>query len=97
LRALQISAPKQDVQIVTDSQYSINCVTVWYKNWIKNNWNTKSGPVKNRDLVEAILAKIDERTKRGAKTRFQWVKGHSTHPGNIQADRLAVMGSQMPR
>lgn len=97
LRALQISAPNQDVQILTDSQYSINCVTVWYKNWLKNSWKTKSGPVKNRDLVEAIRARIDERTKRGAKTTFEWVRGHDTNASNIEADHLAVMGSQLER
>nr|URM62132.1 ribonuclease H [Mimivirus sp.] len=29
------------LNIFTDSQYSINCITKWVPAWIKNNWKTK--------------------------------------------------------
>lgn len=63
-------------------------------NWQKNGWKTKDGPVKNKDLVEAIRAKIDERTEAGTKTFFQWVKGHAADAGNVAADELAVNGAR---
>lgn len=50
-------------------------------------------PVENRDLVEAILAKIDERESLGVKTIFEWVKGHNQDPGNEAADKLAISGA----
>lgn len=31
------------LQIVTDSMYTINCISVWAENWIKNNWCKKDG------------------------------------------------------
>ena len=44
-----------NILIYTDSQYSINCITKWVKNWIKNNWQDKKNkPVKNKDLIESI-------------------------------------------
>lgn len=50
-------------------------------------------PVENRDLVEAILAKIEERESLGVKTLFEWVKGHNRDPGNEAADQLAIDGA----
>ncbi|KAJ2898767.1 hypothetical protein MKZ38_003677 [Zalerion maritima] len=92
LRALQSVALDGRVVIYSDSQYSIKCVTEWFQSWRKNNWMTKAGPVKNRDLVESILDLLEIRAKEGGHTKFQWVKGHSNNPGNVAADRLAVQG-----
>lgn len=95
LRALEISPTNCEVHIVTDSQYSINCVTVWCKNWERNNWQTSTKqPVMNKDLIQAVLARIRDRDALGAATRFSWIKGHSNDPGNEAADRLAVLGAQ---
>jgi ribonuclease HI len=47
--------------------------------------------------VVKIRERIDERVRRGAKTEFLWVKGHSEDEGNIGADLLAVQGSRMER
>jgi ribonuclease HI len=71
---------------------------VWFQKWESNDWKTANGKsVDNRDLVEPILERIRERLQAGAKTVFQWVKGHSTDPGNIAADQLAVQGAEMGR
>ena len=86
------------MDIVTDSSYSINCSTVWYRNWAKNGWKTSvGGPVLNKDLVVAIREQMDQREARGVKTGFQWIKGHSNDPGNTAADRLAVAGASQRR
>ncbi|OQE26508.1 hypothetical protein PENSTE_c005G04028 [Penicillium steckii] len=95
LRAIDIAPRHRDVTVVTDSRYAIDCVTVWYKNWQRNNWVTKDGkPVENKDLVESILVNIEERKQLKVKTLFEWVKGHAKDPGNEAADRLAVSGAQ---
>ncbi|KAI1093796.1 RnaseH-domain-containing protein [Rostrohypoxylon terebratum] len=94
LRALESVPVSEKMRIFSDSKYSISCVTEWYVNWQKNGWKTKDGPVKNKDLVEAVRAKIDARTEAGTKTYFQWVKGHATEAGNVAADELAVKGAR---
>jgi ribonuclease HI len=95
LRAVDIAPRHRDVTIVTDSRYSIDCVTVWFINWRRNNWMTKDKkPVENRDLIESILVKIEERNELKVKTLFEWIKGHNKDPGNEAADQLAVYGAQ---
>lgn len=96
LRALEIAPPYQPVRIVTDSQYSINCVTVWSRSWERKGWKTATGEdVKNQDLVKAIRERVNEREEAGTETAFEWVKGHAKNVGNEAADRLAVAGSSM--
>lgn len=95
LRTLEVVSTSQNLQILTDSQYSINCVTKWCISWEKNGWkNAKKQDVENQDLIRDILSRIRERTRLGTSTDFTWVKGHSENPGNEAADMLAVAGSQ---
>lgn len=95
LRALEIVPRNRDVSIITDSRYAIDCVTLWYINWRKNGWKNSSGkPVENKDLVENILAKIEERDSLKVQTAFEWIKGHANHLGNVEADKLAVNGAR---
>ena len=81
--------------LITDSNYSINCLTTWFINWRSNGWKNAAGKaVENKDLIENILAKIEERERLGVKTSFEWIKGHSNDEGNTQADKLAVDGAR---
>lgn len=98
LRAVQRVSVDQDIEIVTDSKYSLSCVTEWYKGWEKKGWKTTgNADVKNRDLIQAIRSKIDDREASGTKTSFRWVKGHNATHGNVEADKLAVRGASLPR
>jgi ribonuclease HI len=98
LRALDIAPRHREVTIYTDSKYSIDCVTNWYRNWEKNGWvNSKGKPVENKDLVADIRERIVEREQLGKVTYFVWVKGHAQNEGNIAADRLAVEGARGAR
>ncbi|KAG9246111.1 ribonuclease-like protein H [Calycina marina] len=95
LRALEIVPLKDNIRIITDSNYSINCVTVWYKSWAKNGWqNSKHQDVMNQDIIRSIRALIERRDAGGAQTSFEWIKGHSNHPSNEAADKLAVAGAR---
>jgi ribonuclease HI len=47
---------KRNVVIYSDSSYSIKSLTIWCKNWIKNNWKTsKNKNVKNKDVIIETL------------------------------------------
>lgn len=71
-----------DLLILCDSQYVINCVTKWMPGWKKKAWRKSDGkPVLNVDLLKEIDAAIVGRTY-----RFEWVKGHANHPLNEAAD-----------
>jgi ribonuclease HI len=49
------SLSKYKLKIMSDSEYSINCITKWVYGWIKNGWVTKNGtPVSNSELIEQI-------------------------------------------
>ncbi|GAN08343.1 ribonuclease H1 precursor [Mucor ambiguus] len=79
------------LEIRTDSQYVINAVTVWYKNWVKKSWIASNGrEVQNRDLFEPIVNLVKNRK---ADVKFTYVPGHSGFEGNEEADRLAVAGA----
>jgi ribonuclease HI len=75
--------------IKSDSQYVINGATVWWKNWVKNDWrNSKGFPVANKELWVRLLDAM-----RGKVIKFEWVRGHSGDPGNERADELATEAS----
>ncbi|KAF1982173.1 ribonuclease H-like protein [Aulographum hederae CBS 113979] len=94
VRALDLARLDHHVCIHSDSNYAIQCVTVWFIKWRENGWQTAGKkPVENKDLVEKIVERVDERRRVGAKTEFVWVKGHANDPGNNAADGLAVQGA----
>ena len=76
------------VVLTTDSQYLRQGILQWMAGWKRNGWKTAAKkPVKNMDLWQAL----DEQVARH-EIEWRWVKGHSGHPGNEQADRLANRG-----
>jgi ribonuclease HI len=85
---------EQSVRIFSDSKYAISCVTDWAAKWEENGWRTSAGPVKNQDLVQAVLARMKLRKGQGGATEYTWVKGHAKDAGNVAADALAVRGAK---
>ncbi|MGL5434128.1 MAG: ribonuclease HI [Lachnospiraceae bacterium] len=75
------------VELYSDSKYLTDAFNQrWIDNWIANNWKRgKSGPVKNIDLWERLLA-----AKTPHQVSFHWVKGHAGHPQNERCDMLAT-------
>ena len=75
----------QSVLVLTDSSYTINGVSSWVRNWIKNSWKTSTGKaVANRDLWEQLWA-LNQRIK----PNYRHVKGHAGIPGNERVDSIA--------
>lgn len=77
-----------ELVIVSDSSYVVNCFKdEWWKGWLSRGWKTtQRKPVANRDLWEPLVNMVLSRRD----VKFEWVKGHSGHPMNEWADRLAV-------
>src|SRR3546814_2538361 len=82
LRALKRSCK---VTLFTDSVYVRDGITKWIFGWQKNGWRTADRtPVKNADLWQTLLDAARPHT-----VHWQWVTGHSGHPENERADKLA--------
>jgi len=76
------------VLVYTDSEYLRKGITEWLEQWKARGWRTAAKkPVKNEDLWRE-LAELAA----GHEIEWHWVKGHSGHPGNDRADRLANRG-----
>ena len=74
-----------NIKIVTDSKYVKNGISQWILNWKKNGWMTSAKkPVKNKELWQKLDSLVNS-----FNIEWEWVKGHSGHPGNERADQLA--------
>ncbi len=88
ISALEALRRPATVRVTTDSKYVQNGITAWIGNWKRNGWKTAAKkPVKNSDLwlrLDQLVTTHD--------VHWSWVKGHSGHPENELADRLANKG-----
>jgi ribonuclease HI len=93
IRALEALKRPCHVLLYTDSIYVRDGITKWVHNWQRNNWRTADRkPVKNAELwQDLILAAAPHRIE------WRWVKGHSGHPENDRADRLACAEAEAMR
>lgn len=76
------------VEICSDSQYAINCISVWAHGWEKKGWQKKDGEIKNLDIIQDSYA-IYQRIKDEDLT-FTHVAAHVGTEGNEIADRMAM-------
>ena len=75
----------KEIKIFTDSLYVKKGITEWIKNWKNNNWKTADKKVvKNIDLWRNLKELSESK-----KISWHWIKGHSDHPMNDLADKLA--------
>jgi ribonuclease HI len=83
LKALKKAGAR--VVIHTDSRYVMDGASKWLPGWKTRGWKTaEKKPVKNEDLWRSL----DEEMARH-DVGWVWVAGHSGHPENERADRLA--------
>ena len=88
IEALRALSEPCRVSLTTDSTYVKDGITQWLANWKRNGWKTAAKkPVKNQDLWQAL-----DRESSRHEIDWCWVKGHSGHPENERADRLANLG-----
>ncbi|BFZ59558.1 hypothetical protein YB2330_000569 [Saitoella coloradoensis] len=92
IRALERTSRSENVRIWTDSQYSIGCLTKWWRGWVAKGWTGAKGKgVENVDLIKKALELL--RRRGDGKIKFEYVRGHVGIHGNEMADQLAVNGS----
>ena len=76
-----ISKPIDIINIYSDSQYAIGCIT--------KNWSRK----KNTDLWQLFDKVYNKAKTLCSNIQFNWVKGHNINEFNNIADKLAVEAS----
>ena len=85
IRALEALKRPCTVILTTDSNYVRDGITKWIGAWRKNGWRTADRkPVKNVELWQELVKAAAPHS-----IEWHWVKGHSGHPENDRADRLA--------
>ncbi len=88
IRALEALKRPSRVRLYTDSQYVQKGISEWVHAWKRKAWRTADKkPVKNEDLWR----RLDE-LARQHQVEWHWVRGHSGHPENERADKLANKG-----
>lgn len=74
----------KQIELLTDSQYVKNGITLWISNWKRKGWRTAGGdPVKNKEYWEKL-----ENLNSRLSVEWQWVKGHAGIEGNELCDSL---------
>ena len=61
------------VQIWSDSEYSINCASVWGPKWKSRGWKKQGGDIQHLDLIRVLVEKTQAL---GFKIEYRWLKGH---------------------
>jgi len=80
---------EQSICILSDSKYSIDCITKWAKGWQAKGWTRGKGEeIKNLALVQQCYALYKTMH---TKITIRHVKGHANIEGNELADRMAVL------
>ena len=80
---------EQSICILSDSKYSIDCITKWAKGWQAKGWTRGKGEeIKNLSLVQQCYALYKTIQ---SKITIRHVKGHANIEGNELADRMAVL------
>ena len=85
IKALESLKEQCHILLTTDSNYVKDGITDWIKVWKLNGWKTANKKaVKNQELWKKLEALSEKHI-----IEWKWVKGHSGHPGNEHADKLA--------
>ena len=85
--ALHDHMDDEEITIVSDSAYLVNCFGQdWWIRWQRNKWLKSDGiTVANRDIWEPLIDLVQEH----GHVRFEWVRGHSGVHGNEKVDAIA--------
>ena len=79
----------KSICILSDSKYSIDCITKWAKGWQAKGWKRGKGEeIKNLALVQQCYALYKTIQ---TKITIRHVKGHANIEGNELSDRMAVL------
>jgi len=85
LKALKETGRPYTIKILSDSQYLINGMNTWLSSWKRKGWRGAKGPVKNRELWEAL-----DKLNQLHNIEWIWIKGHASNEHNNRCDYLAT-------
>ncbi len=74
------------IDVLSDSELSVNTITRWAPAWERAGWKRKAGPIKNLELVRELLSLY--RAHPGC--RLRWTAAHAGNRWNEYADSLAT-------
>ncbi len=74
------------VSVFTDSRLCVNTITKWAPGWERRGWKKKTGPIKNLELVQELLALY----RAHPACELRWIAAHTGHRWNEYADSLAT-------
>lgn len=72
--------------VLTDSRLCVDTITKWAPGWERKGWTKKSGPIKNLELIQELLALY----RAHPDCSLEWIAAHSGHLWNEYADSLAT-------
>jgi len=73
------------VRVTSDSQYVVRGMTRWVAMWMARGWKRAGNKkVENEDLWKALVE-----AAKPHEVEWRWIRGHSGHPENERADRVA--------
>ena len=75
-----------EIDVLSDSELSVNTITRWAPRWERAGWKRKAGPIKNLELVRELLSLY--RAHPGC--RLRWTAAHAGNRWNEYADSLAT-------
>jgi ribonuclease HI len=79
----------KSIVIATDSEYVAEGATTWVRTWVKNGWNGRAGPVKNKDMWQALLGEFERCHDNGLEVLFWRIPREQ----NTHADQWAKAGA----
>lgn len=91
LMAEQVIAAGETVEVLSDSMYSLNCISTWAIGWEKKGWRKAGGEIKNLAIIQSTYA-LYSRIK--ADMQLTHVSAHVGTQGNELADRMAMLAVQ---
>jgi ribonuclease HI len=76
------------VQIFSDSQYAIKCISEWAYGWKAKGWTRKGGDIANLEII-----KLSHQVYDGIKDSLglSHVAAHVGYEGNELADRMSIL------
>lgn len=96
--ALRAHRDDPEITVLSDSEYALNCATQWRRSWERRNGLTTSGTqVRYYRNIQQIWLLLDERGDRSFLTKLEWIRGHSGHILNEQADIRANKAAKLAR
>ncbi len=69
---------EREILIVSDSQYSLNSIFLWYDGWMKKNDTSK----KNLDLISAAVEGVKKLRAAGFVVNYRHVRSHIPKPAD---------------